>query len=119
MLNIGKNGQRMVFEPAIARVEVGDTVTFVPTDKGHFVASLLKENTRPIGAKEFESKLNESLTFKVEKEGIQIFKCVPHYAMGMIGLIVAGKPINLKAIKSVNIRRKKAMKRLLELIKLI
>jgi plastocyanin len=34
MLNKGEAGA-MVFEPALTKVAVGDTVTFVPTDKGH------------------------------------------------------------------------------------
>ena len=36
MLNKGADGA-MVFEPALTKVAVGDTVTFIPTDKGHNV----------------------------------------------------------------------------------
>src|SRR5690606_36022004 len=35
MLNKGSDGQAMVFEPAFLKVKPGDTVKFVPTDKGH------------------------------------------------------------------------------------
>ena len=41
MLNKGEAGA-MVFEPALTKVAVGDTVTFIPTDKGHN-AETLKE----------------------------------------------------------------------------
>ncbi|TWH30163.1 hypothetical protein L611_003300000290 [Aminobacter sp. J15] len=34
MLNKGAKGA-MVFEPDFIQVEVGDTVTFIPTDKSH------------------------------------------------------------------------------------
>ena len=34
MLNKGKAGVQ-VFEPALVEIEVGDTVTFIPTDKWH------------------------------------------------------------------------------------
>ena len=34
MLNKGAAGA-MVYEPALTKVAVGDTVTFVPIDKGH------------------------------------------------------------------------------------
>ena len=34
MLDNGKGGA-MVFEPGFLKAEVGDTVTFVPTNKGH------------------------------------------------------------------------------------
>jgi len=36
MLNKGVAGS-MVFEPAFVQVQPGDTVTFIPTDKGHNV----------------------------------------------------------------------------------
>ena len=36
MLDNGKGGG-MVFEPGFLKAEVGDTVTFVPTNKGHWV----------------------------------------------------------------------------------
>ena len=34
MLNKGADGA-MVFEPLLIRIAPGDTVTFIPTDKGH------------------------------------------------------------------------------------
>ena len=39
MLNKGEAGA-MVFEPALTKVAVGDTVTFVPTDKSHDAESI-------------------------------------------------------------------------------
>ena len=41
MLNKGPEGQRNWFEPALLRIEPGDTVRFVPTDKGHNSASVV------------------------------------------------------------------------------
>ncbi len=35
MLNKGADGTTMVFEPALTKIAVGDTVTFVATDRGH------------------------------------------------------------------------------------
>jgi plastocyanin len=35
MLNKGSDGGMMVFEPALVKVEPGDTVNFIATDKGH------------------------------------------------------------------------------------
>ena len=40
MLNKGSDGQKMVFEPALIRADVGDTITFLPTEKGHMAASM-------------------------------------------------------------------------------
>ena len=50
MKNNGKDGI-MVFEPAVLNVEVGDTVTFLPTDMGHNSASV--KGLLPSGAKEW------------------------------------------------------------------
>ena len=37
MLNKRDDGQKMVYSEDVARVNVGDTVTWVPTSKGHNV----------------------------------------------------------------------------------
>lgn len=39
MLNKGADGA-FVFEPALVKIAPGDTVRFVPTDKGHNVESI-------------------------------------------------------------------------------
>ena len=39
MLNRGEAGA-MVFEPAFVKVEAGDVIKFVPTDKGHNAESI-------------------------------------------------------------------------------
>lgn len=87
MLNKGADGV-MVFEPAFVQAEVGDTVTFVPTDKGHDVASL--PGMLPEGVAEFESKLNEQFVLTLDKPGLYGVKCKPHLPMGMVALIQAG-----------------------------
>ncbi|MFC3568871.1 pseudoazurin [Paracoccus sp. TOH] len=87
MLNKGADGA-MVFEPAFVQAEVGDTITFVPTDKSHDVASL--PGMLPEGVAEFESKLNEQYVLTVDKPGLYAVKCKPHLPMGMVALIQAG-----------------------------
>ena len=111
MLNKDSNGQKMVFEPAVIKVNVGDSVKFLPTTKGHSVQSFKGKDSRPTGAKEFKSKLNKEFVYKVEHEGIHVIQCKPHYAMGMVGMIVAGKPTNLATIKKLKVRGKVAKKR--------
>ncbi|WP_199261472.1 pseudoazurin [Paracoccus binzhouensis] len=87
MLNKGADGA-MVFEPAFVQAELGDTITFVPTDKSHDVASL--PGMLPEGVAEFESKLNEQYVLTVDKPGLYAVKCKPHLPMGMVALIQAG-----------------------------
>ncbi|MCV2449117.1 MULTISPECIES: pseudoazurin [Paracoccus] len=87
MMNKGADGA-MVFEPAFVKAEVGDTVTFVPKDKGHDVVSL--PGMLPEGVAEFESKLNEEFVLTLDKPGLYGVKCKPHLPMGMVALIQAG-----------------------------
>ncbi|KKB76778.1 hypothetical protein VW35_18315 [Devosia soli] len=97
MLNTGADGEKMVFEPAFLQIEVGDTVKFVPTDKGHN-AEVIK-GMFPEGGSEFKGKINEEFSVTFDVAGAYGYKCLPHFAMGMVGLIVVGDdPANLDAI---------------------
>lgn len=98
MLNRGEKGA-MVFEPAFVRAAPGDTVRFVPTDKGHnaeIVAGMI-----PDGAEPFKGKPNEEVVVTLDKEGVYGVKCAPHYGMGMVALIAVGQPANVEAAKAV------------------
>lgn len=98
MLNKGAEGV-MVFEPALVKAALGDTVKFVATDKGHNVESI--EGMLPDGIKSFVGKYNEEIVLKLDKPGIYGVRCKPHYAMGMVGLIVVGEPLNEEKAKAV------------------
>ena len=98
MLNKGEKGV-MVFEPDFLEVEVGDTVKFVPTDKGHDAESI--KGMIPEGANSFKGKINEEITYTIEQEGVYGVKCTPHYAMGMVMMIVAGEPVNAEEASGV------------------
>ena len=45
MLNKRDDGAKMVYSQEIATIEVGDTVTWVPTNKGHNVEFISLRNT--------------------------------------------------------------------------
>lgn len=98
MLNKGEKGA-MVFQPDYVVAAPGDTVTFVPTDKSHDVASI--KDMIPDGAQPFQGKMNEQITVTLQQEGVYGVKCSPHYGMGMVALIVVGKPTNLEHVKAV------------------
>ena len=98
-LNSGPGGM-MVFDPAFVKIQPGDTVRFVPTDKGHN-AELIK-GMAPEGATTFKTVVSREETVTFDKPGLYGFKCSPHYIMGMVGLIEVGdKPDNLEAAKAV------------------
>lgn len=101
LLNKGADGSVMVFEPGFVRAAVGDTIKFVPVDKGHFVQGL--PAMWPEGVADIKGKVNEELDVKVDKEGFYAFKCAPHYAMGMVALIQVGKAPVTDAIKAIKV----------------
>jgi len=98
MLNKGSDGTVMVFEPALVHVSIGDSVHFIATDKSHDVQSIA--NMIPEGAQTFKGQLNQDLVVKLDKPGVYGYRCEPHYGMGMVGLIVVGKPVNENAAKA-------------------
>jgi pseudoazurin len=98
MRNKDNAGNLMGFEPGFVKVEVGDTVKFVPTDKGHNAMSV--SNVWPAGVPEVKGEFSREVVFKAEKEGLYVFKCLPHYGMGMVALVQVGKPVNLDAVKN-------------------
>ena len=98
MLNKGVKGA-MVFEPDFIKAAVGDTVKFVIVDKGHNAESI--KGMLPEAAEPLKGKVNEEVVLTLTQEGIYGVKCLPHYGMGMVALIVAGNPVNLDAAKTV------------------
>ena len=98
MLNKGKAGV-MVFEPALVKIEPGDTVKFIATDKGHNAESI--KGMLPADVTPFVGKNGEDVTVTFDKPGAYGVKCMPHYGMGMVALIVVGTPSNLAEAKAV------------------
>lgn len=104
MLNKGESGA-MVFEPAFVKAGPGDTVTFVPTDKGHNVESV--KGLVPEGTPAFKSKMNETFKMTFDQPGAYVVKCPPHFGMGMVAVVVVGDaPTNLDAVKTGNMPKK-------------
>lgn len=101
MLNKGEAGT-MVFEPALVKVAVGDTVTFVPTDKGHN-AETMKE-LLPEGAEPFKGAMGKEVVVTFTAPGAYGIKCSPHLGMGMVALVVVGDDaVDTEAIKAVKL----------------
>lgn len=99
MLNRGEKGM-MVFQPDFVVAQPGDTVTFVPTDKGHSVESI--KGMLPDGAESFKGGISQKITVTLDKQGVYGVKCGPHYPMGMVALIVVGKPTNLQQAEAIH-----------------
>ena len=99
MLNkLGK--ETMVFSQKVVKINVGDTVFWKATDKGHNV-EFIKGGT-PEGVEKFKSKYNVDTEYKFTIPGIYAYWCTPHKGMGMIGFVVVGDDkSNLDAIKAI------------------
>lgn len=99
MLNKGADGA-MVFEPALVRIQPGDSVRFLPVDLGHNAESI--KGMTPDDAEPFKGALNKELLVTFDKPGVYGYECKPHYALGMVGLIVVGDGSpNLEDAKAV------------------
>ena len=103
MLNKGAEGA-MVFEPAFVKAAVGDTVTFISTDKGHNAEGI--KGMLPEGVEEFKSDMGKDYVLTLTAEGLYGVKCTPHYSMGMVALVQAGAPVNLDAVNAVELKGK-------------
>jgi pseudoazurin len=105
LLNKGDAGA-MVFQPALSHVAVGDTVTFKAVDKGHNVETI--PGMLPEGAQPSKGENSKDLVVTFTVPGAYGFKCAPHYAMGMVGLVVVGDLAagNLDAVKAVQLPSK-------------
>jgi pseudoazurin len=99
LLNKGTDGAVMVFEPALVKIAPGDSVKFVASDKGHNAETI--KGMLPEGAATFQGKNGEDIVVKFDQEGVYGVKCLPHYGMGMVAMIVVGKPANEDQAKAV------------------
>jgi pseudoazurin len=89
MLNKRDDGAKMVYSEDITRIDVGDTITWVPTSKGHNVEFI----AGPDGWKApKKSKLNKEVAITFDTPGVYLYQCSPHKSMGMIAIIVVGEP---------------------------
>ena len=104
MLNKSGN-EIMVYSKKIVRVDVGDTVFWKATDKGHNVEFI--KGGVPEGVDKFKSKFNVDTEYKFTVPGIYAYWCTPHKNMGMIGFVVVGdNKSNLDEIKKIRFSAK-------------
>ena len=112
MLNKDADGNKMVYSEEIVRVDVGDTITWVPTTKGHNVEMISSPNNM-----KFKSKNNKEAKITFEVPGLYLYWCTPHKGMGMIGLVVVGGDTsNADTVAKAKVRgkSKKKLKKLLD-----
>jgi len=100
MLNKGEN-RSMIFSQEIVKINVGDTIFWQSTDKGHNVEFIRKGGV-PEGVEKFKSKVSKDAEYTFSIPGIYAYWCTPHKSMGMIGFVIVGDDLsNLESIKKV------------------
>ena len=114
MLNKDADGNKMVFSEEIARVDIGDIITWIPTTKGHNVEMISSHNDMKL-----KSKNGKEVKISFDKAGIYYYWCTPHKGMGMIGLVVVGNDTSnidqIAKAKAMGKSKKKLKKLLAEL----
>ena len=106
MLN--KRGKdKMLYGQDIAKVDVGQTITWTPDSKGHNVQFV----SVPEGVEKVKSKLSKEFSYTFEQEGVYLYVCTPHASMGMIGVVVVGdSDVNLDKVLDYKFRGKSKKK---------
>ena len=97
MLNSGDGGQ-MIFEPAVIKVSVGDTIHFKATDAAHNSVSI--DGMIPAGASSWASQLSQDISITLDTEGVYVYQCDPHVIMAMVGVIQVGEAVNIEEVKN-------------------
>lgn len=95
LLTMTKDGQSMVMSPGFIKVAKGDSITFIPSDATHNVESV----SVPSGAAPFNSAMGAEVTITFNNNGVYLYKCTPHFALGMLGVVQVGEPANLQDVK--------------------
>ena len=101
----------------VAKIGVGETIEWVPTNKGHNVEFLAGPNMESLPEKS-DLDVSHSVTFALP--GVYLYQCTPHGNMGMLGLIVVGNNFNnLDKIEEMELSRvaKSVLQRLIRVAK--
>ena len=99
MLTKGASGA-YVFEPALGMAAVGDKGHFIPGDPTHNAETI--DGMLPAGFTGSKGAMGKEYVLTVTKPGVYGIKCLPHFSMGMVGLVQAGNgpSPNLAAAKA-------------------
>ena len=101
----------------VAKIGVGETIEWLPTNKGHNVEFLAGPNMDLLPEKS-DLDVSHSVTFALP--GVYLYQCTPHGNMGMLGLIVVGNNFsNLDKIEDMELSRvgKSVLQRLIRVAK--
>ncbi len=110
MLNKREDGAKMVYSEDISTIEVGDSITWLPTSKGHNVEFIAGPDGWDAPRK---SKNGKEVAITFDTPGVYLYQCTPHKTMGMIAIVVVGEGDNDISGAKVKGKSKKKLKALL------
>ncbi len=90
-------GQATSFSPNILFINPGDTVQWTNMT---IHDSVSMEGLIPEGAKPWKFKLGQNGAVTLTEEGVYIYKCNPHYPLGMVAAIIVGEPVNIEQVQA-------------------
>jgi len=96
LLTVDEQGKSMVMQPSYIRIDKGDSIKFVPSDVTHNAQSIVT----PEGAKSFTTEMGKTQTVIFPIEGAYLYKCTPHFALGMLGVVQVGSANNVEQLKA-------------------
>lgn len=88
--------QSTSYDPMVLKIEPGDRVKWVNMS-GHF--NEFEANLIPEGAEPWKTQMGKDVSRTFDVEGVYVYKCPPHFAMGMVGAIIVGEPQNMSKVE--------------------
>ena len=101
----------------VVKIDVGDTIEWLPKNKGHNVEFLVAPNIKSLPEK---SDLDVIHRIVFDLPGVYLYQCTPHGNMGMLGLIVVGNNFdNIDSLGDIELSRvaKSVLERLIRVAK--
>lgn len=84
------------YDPMVLEIEPGDTVKWVNMG-GHF--NQFEAGNIPEGAEPWKTQMGKDVSRTFDVEGVYVYKCPPHFALGMVGAIIVGEPVNMAEVE--------------------
>lgn len=84
------------FDPMVLKINPGDTVSWTNMSghNVHFEAGNIPED-----AETWQTPIGNDVNRTFDKEGLYLYKCDPHFALGMVGALIVGTPDNVAQVE--------------------
>jgi len=84
------------YDPMVLQINPGDSVNWTNMS-GHNVN--FEEGNIPAEAEPWRTSIGQNVSRTFEQEGLYLYKCDPHFSLGMVGAIIVGEPDNVAEVE--------------------